>query len=72
MNILITGAYGLIGSVLVPYLIERKHHVIKMGRRRRMPGDLVWDPPNNMIELLDDISLDAVINLAGENIAQGR
>lgn len=71
MNILATGASGFIGSALVPHLTRAGHHVVPLprGELRRAPNSSTslscptWD-----IETNDPI--DAVIHLAGENIAQ--
>ena len=71
MNILISGSSGLIGSALVPYLESQGHTVVKLVRDRAKEG-VFWDPPHGIIELPADLHIDAVINLSGENIADGR
>ncbi|MGR6875160.1 TIGR01777 family oxidoreductase [Pseudomonas sp. HK3] len=67
MNILISGASGLIGSALRPYL-EHKGHQVYILHRGRDSGSFFWQPENNLIHLDKDIHLDAVINLSGVNI----
>ena len=66
MKIAVTGSTGLVGSALVPRLTGAGHSVVRLAR----PTD--WDPDKGFINdsLLNGI--DAVIHLAGENIASGR
>ena len=74
MKILITGTNGLIGSDLVPFLEARGHSVIRLVRERvrRDASTIIWDPATGELEtqLLD--GFDAVVHLAGENIADAR
>ncbi len=79
MRILITGGTGFIGSLLIPRLTKEGHHVVVLTRTPgsiRLASPVVeaehWDgvhpgPWTNRIERAD-----AVINLAGENIADKR
>ncbi|MGB3667766.1 MAG: TIGR01777 family oxidoreductase [Bermanella sp.] len=67
MNILISGATGLVGSALRPYL-EHKGHQIYILHRGRSSGSFYWQPEKGLIHLDDSIHLDAVINLNGVNI----
>ena len=69
--VLITGASGFIGSHLVPYLLARDYQVIGVSRKpqTRSHPDLSWI---QQFEDLQNQSIDYVINLAGESIAQGR
>jgi uncharacterized protein (TIGR01777 family) len=71
MNVLISGATGLIGSSLSEELSRGGHRVTRLTRSPKGPGDLRWDPDAGTI----DGSLeghDAVVHLAGESIAEGR
>ena len=71
MNILMTGATGLAGSHLTPYLIERGHRVTPLARRESSDsGQPSWCPDRNQISLGNGGQWHAVIHLAGENIAQ--
>ncbi|MFC2018089.1 TIGR01777 family oxidoreductase [Chloroflexota bacterium] len=72
MNILVSGASGLIGSGLVPYLEEEGHNVIKLTRNEKQQGSIVWDSAQGIFNLPSSTTIDAVIHLAGENIAEGR
>ena len=66
MKIAITGSTGLVGSALVPLLTAGGHQVLPLRR----PGH--WDPERGTIDKTVLEGVDAVINLAGENIAAGR
>jgi uncharacterized protein len=73
MNILITGASGLIGSELASFLIKQKHHVIRLVRKPQAAADEVrWDPAAGVLDAEPLEGLDAVVHLAGENISGGR
>ncbi|MGH9916434.1 MAG: NAD-dependent epimerase/dehydratase family protein, partial [Pyrinomonadaceae bacterium] len=83
MRIIISGSTGLIGSALVKSLITDGHHVTRLVRRgSRQPeaptssipqlSEVIWDPQKGILNLRDVEGHDAVVNLAGENIAQGR
>ena len=71
MRIAITGATGLIGRALSAFLREDGHHVTRLSRRPSLGSDLsVWDPDTGVAESVEDA--EAVVHLAGENIAGGR
>ena len=71
MNILISGATGLIGSALVPELEAKGHAVTRLTRSPKATSDVRWDPENGTIDG-DLEGTEAVVHLAGESIAQGR
>jgi uncharacterized protein (TIGR01777 family) len=69
LKIAVTGSSGLIGSRLVPALVEDGHEVLRLVRRTpRTADEHRWDPQHRRVDpaLLSDV--DAVINLAGEPI----
>ncbi len=71
MNVLISGATGMIGSALARELEEGGHSITRLTRSPRSENDVRWDPDAGTI----DGSLeghDAVVHLAGESIAEGR
>jgi uncharacterized protein (TIGR01777 family) len=71
MDVLISGATGLIGSALIPELEAKGHTLRRLTRTPRSEGDIRWDLDAGTIE--GDLSgTEAVIHLAGESIAEGR
>ena len=71
MNILVTGATGFIGAALVSRLMEGGHHVAALRRTRGHSAPVPsWNPDAKQVHLDPAVSFDAVIHLAGENIAQ--
>ena len=72
MKILVTGASGLVGSALVPFLADGGHEVVRLGRSAPGAGDILWDPNAGVLEASALEGFDGVIHLAGENIASGR
>lgn len=71
MNVLISGATGLIGSALVPELEANGHTITRLSRSRSGANTFRWDPSAGTIEG-DLEGTEAVVHLAGESIAQGR
>ena len=75
-TVLISGASGFIGSRLVDALSANGHRVARLARKRSRRPDasntVIWDPEAGRIdrESLARLQPDAVINLAGEKIAQ--
>lgn len=72
MRILLTGANGFIGSALLPYLQGRGHTVIRLVRYSPSAGDILWNPENSQLDVAAVSDIDAVIHLAGANIAGKR
>jgi len=71
MRIAITGATGLIGAALSDSLQNSGHHVTRLSRRPSSEPDFsVWDPDTGVAEGIEDA--EAIVHLAGENIAGGR
>ena len=70
MLIAITGASGFIGSALTPFLEKDGHKILSVSRSTS--GDVLWDPISRQIEAEKLEGVDAVIHLAGENIASKR
>jgi uncharacterized protein len=75
MNVLISGSTGLVGTSLIPLLTTGGHEAIRLVRSKsRSPSkEMVhWDPESGHIDPEGLEGLDAVVHLAGENIAGGR
>ncbi len=72
MNILITGSTGLIGTALSKNLKAQGHTIYPLYRNISAEKKHFWDPDKDQIHLDDEIKIDAVIHLAGENIADTR
>jgi len=72
MRILITGASGLIGSALAPFLAGNGHKVVTLPRLTDTAdvSTLSWSPSAGRIKLAGAGQIDAVIHLAGESIAR--
>ena len=72
MNILLSGASGLIGAALKPRLIAAGHRVIELRRQAAgLPqSQAIWQWETGHVDLSRCGRLDAVIHLAGESIAQ--
>ncbi|MCK5837060.1 MAG: NAD-dependent epimerase/dehydratase family protein, partial [Desulfobacula sp.] len=73
-RILVSGASGTIGSVLVPFLWSCGHEVIRLVRKQKdlLPDEYFWDPYNGILDLETVGPIDAVINLNGVDISRGR
>lgn len=74
MKILVSGSSGLVGSALVPVLIGRGHDVSRLVRSAEQVGEgaIFWDPLAGTVDQASIEGFDAVVHLAGENIAAGR
>ena len=74
MIIAITGSSGLVGTALVAAL-EADGHLVRPIVRRAARADkheIRWDPVAGTIDAVELASVDAVVHLAGENIAARR
>jgi uncharacterized protein len=74
MKILVTGSSGLVGSSLIPLLTRQGHQIVRLVRRKKAAGEgaAVWDPEAGEMDLSALERADAVVHLAGENIAAAR
>jgi uncharacterized protein len=80
MTIGITGSSGFLGSSLIPFLTTGGHRVIRFIRHRPTDDDkldlknvksIQWNPSSSYTDLSslnDNEKMDAVVNVAGENI----
>ena len=73
LRVLISGASGLVGSELTGLLTVAGHSVSHLVRRpARHESEIAWDPKQKTIEAEKLSGFDAVVSLAGENIAAKR
>lgn len=73
-RILISGSSGLVGTALQPFLQKSGYSIVKLVRNKKEESQdtILWEPEAEHIDLNAIEGFDAVINLAGENIASGR
>jgi uncharacterized protein (TIGR01777 family) len=72
MRIVVAGASGLVGSALVPKLKANGAEVTPLVRSAAKTGEIEWHPDRESIDAPALEGFDAVINLAGDGIANGR
>jgi uncharacterized protein (TIGR01777 family) len=74
MIIAITGSSGLVGTALIHALEADGHLIRPVVRRATRQGanEIRWDPENGTIDAAEFAGVDAVVHLAGENIAGHR
>lgn len=72
MNVMVTGATGLVGPHLLPLLKQDGHEVITLTRRSPISlSERQWDPAGKLPAATLD-GVEAIIHLAGENIGDSR
>jgi len=72
MTVVLAGGSGFLGSKLRAQLVRDGHRVVNLTRSPRpdRPGDVPWQPDGSAGQLAPHLEgADAVVNLAGENIA---
>ena len=74
MRVLVSGSTGLIGSALVRSLEGAGHDVVRLLRpqSRTSADGIMWDPAARSLDRRQIEGFDAVVHLAGENIANRR
>ncbi|MFT5701954.1 MAG: hypothetical protein ACI8ZB_004858 [Desulforhopalus sp.] len=74
LTILISGASGVLGRELIPFLTTGGHQVWTLVRRApdTQKNEIFWDPENDILDASQLPELDAVIHLAGEYIGLSR
>ncbi len=74
MHVLVSGSTGLVGSALVPFLTTGGHRVTRLVRTPPRPGmaEVQWQPDAGCLDAAAFDGVDAVVHLAGENLATGR
>lgn len=71
-RVAISGATGLVGTELTSLLRNAGHSVLGISRSNRTPDTIVWDPSRGVTNPQQLESVDAIVHLAGENIAGAR
>jgi uncharacterized protein len=69
---LITGGSGLVGTALTQALLARGDTVVSLGRPGSRAAGPSWDPAQGHLNPENLAGFDAVVHLAGENVASGR
>jgi len=77
MKILVSGSNGLVGSALLKALGNSGNQVISLVRRQSPPQQqqnptIQWDPDTGQLDANQLEGVEAVVHLAGENIAARR
>lgn len=73
MRVAVTGASGLIGRALVPYLRAQGHEVLRMVRRvATAPDEITWDPEDGYVDTDALAGVEGVIHLAGAGVGDRR
>ncbi len=75
MTIVLAGGSGFLGRKLAARLQHERHRIVTLTRRPRKdrPSDVAWHPDGSAGSLAGHLDgVDAVINLAGEGIADRR
>lgn len=73
MKILIGGSHGLVGTALIKSLEAEGNEIFRLVRHApTSKTEVEWSPDRYSIALARIEGFDAVVNLAGESIAEGR
>lgn len=73
LRVLVSGASGLVGAALLPFLCSQGHTVLRLVRRAaRAPDEIFWDAVAGRVDLSAAGEVDAVVHLAGAGIADAR
>ncbi|HJP41211.1 MAG TPA: TIGR01777 family oxidoreductase [Dehalococcoidia bacterium] len=72
MKVAIAGSSGLIGVALADALTEQGHQVVRLKRGHKDEFGVDWDPPAGWMRPAALDECDAVVNLCGASIADGR
>lgn len=75
MRIAVAGSSGLIGQALVSALLDDGHDILRLVRRpsrRDASNEVVWAPERGALDPHTMEGIDAVVNLAGRNVADAR
>jgi uncharacterized protein (TIGR01777 family) len=69
MKVAVSGASGLIGSAVIPALLEGGHDIVRLVRRAaRTPDEVSWDPAAGTIDADLLQGVEAAVHLSGASI----
>jgi uncharacterized protein (TIGR01777 family) len=68
LRVAVTGASGFLGGALCAFLTTGGHSVLRIGRGRG--NDVQWDPARGLLDTAALEGVDAVVHLAGANVAE--
>lgn len=74
-TIAVSGASGLVGSALSREIFDRSWKMRRLvrGNAKGLPGaNIPWNPESGLVNFTGFSGVDAVVHLAGENIATGK
>ncbi len=74
LHVALSGASGLVGSSLARVLTQRGHRMSRLVRRAPLPStdEIQFGSEQGRLEPSEMEGVDAVVHLAGENVAAGR
>jgi uncharacterized protein (TIGR01777 family) len=72
MDVVVSGATGLIGTALVTRLRSGGHRVRRLVRHHPAPDDITWDPGAGRLDGAALEGVDGVVHLAGAGIGDHR
>jgi hypothetical protein len=74
LTVAVTGASGLVGSSLAPFLTTGGHRVKRLvrGKADAAKGEVAWAPDKGQVDTDALEGVDAVVHLAGANVAGQR
>jgi uncharacterized protein (TIGR01777 family) len=72
MNLLVSGATGLVGGNFLTHARGLGHRCVRLTRTPKAGDDVGWDPARDRLDPAALEGFDAVVHLAGENIANSR
>ena len=69
VKVLVSGAGGLVGSALVPFLSSAGHEIVQLTRAQSAAADRIrWDPLSGYIDKEGLHGIEAAVHLASESI----
>ena len=73
MDVAVTGSHGLVGSALVPALVQAGHQPVRVVRTHPVSRDEIgWDPDAGVIDAAGLEGIGGVVHLAGAGIGDKR